>query len=161
MTRDLALLDAAIDGRPALGRTLGCEIAESWAVFAEALELTRDTLAADPGKTAWGPRLFILEEPTTLVGLSGFKGAPRDGAVEEGYAIAPRWEGRGLGTAAVHELVSEAFAAREVQIVRAHTRAEPGPSVRVLDKAGFVLEAEVPDEELGKVWRFGLHRARD
>lgn len=36
-----------------------------------------------------------------------------------------------------------------------------GPSVRLLEKAGFVLEADVRDEELGTVWRFGLHRARD
>lgn len=34
-----------------------------------------------------------LDEPRTLVGWGGFKGAPRDGVVELGYAVAPAWTG--------------------------------------------------------------------
>jgi hypothetical protein len=39
VTPDLALLDAAIDDPPALGRALGCEVAEGWDVFPKALRL--------------------------------------------------------------------------------------------------------------------------
>jgi len=157
---DLALLDAAVDDRPALGRALGCAVAEGWDVFAEALRSTRGAVAADPDSTRWGARLFVLDEPRTLVGWGGFKGPPRDGVMELGYAVAPSWEGRGLATAAVRELLREAFAAPEVQAVLAHTLAEPGPSVRVLAKAGFVHDGEAHDDEVGKAWRFRLDPAQ-
>ena len=50
-----------------------------------------------------------VDEPRTLVGLGGFKGPPRDGVLEIGYAVAPDWEGRGIATAATRELLREAF----------------------------------------------------
>jgi ribosomal-protein-alanine N-acetyltransferase len=158
VTPDLALLEAAISGRPALRRALACEVAEGWNVVSEALHATRDAVAADPDSTRWGARLFVLEEPRTLVGWGGFKSPPRDGVVELGYEVASSWEGRGLATAAVRELLREAFAAPEVLTVLAHTLAEPGPSVRVLEKTGFVLEREVPDDEVGTAWRLRLDR---
>ena len=153
---DLALLDAALGDRAALGRALGAEVAEGWDVFPRALRSARDAAAADPAHTRWGTRLFVLEEPRTLVGWGGFKGPPREGVVELGYAIAPGWEGRGLATAAVRELLREAFAAPEVRAVIAHTRAEAGPSPRVLEKAGFAHDGEVADEQVGTAWRFRL-----
>jgi cysteine desulfurase family protein (TIGR01976 family) len=155
---DHALLEAAIDDREELGRMLGCEVAEGWSGFPEALRRARDAVAADPRGTRWGTRLFVLDEPRMLVGWGGFKGPPRDGVVELGYEIAPDWRGRGLATAAVHELLREAFGAPEVRTILAHTLSEPGPSVRVLEKAGFVREGEVPDDEVGTAWRFRLER---
>jgi [ribosomal protein S5]-alanine N-acetyltransferase len=160
VTPELELLEAAIDGRPELGRGLGCEVAEGWDVFRESLRPTRDAIAADPQRGLWRARLFVLDEPRTLIGWGGFKGPPRDGVVEIGYAVAPSWEGRGLATAAVRELLREAFAAGDVQNILAHTLAEPGPSVRVLEKTGFVHEGEVPEDEVGTAWRFRLDRAR-
>jgi [ribosomal protein S5]-alanine N-acetyltransferase len=158
VTPDLALLDAAIAGREELARALGCEVAEGWDVFGGALRRTRDALADDPGSARWGMRLFVLAEPRTLVGFGGFKGPPRDGVVELGYAIAPSWEGRGLATAATRELLREAFAEPSVRAVIAHTLPEPGASARVLEKAGFVNEGEVPDEQVGTAWRFRVAR---
>jgi ribosomal-protein-alanine N-acetyltransferase len=158
VTPDLALLDAAIHDRRALGRLLGSEVADGWSGFPEALRRTRETAAADPDSTRWGTRLFVLAGPRTLIGWGGFKGPPRDGVVELGYEIAPSWRGRGLAGAAVDELLREAFAAPEVRAAIAHTMAEPGPSVRVLEKAGFVNEDEVPDDEVGTAWRFRLER---
>ncbi len=156
MTPDLALLDAAIDDRPALGRALDCEVAEGWDVFPQALQRARDAVAADPGSTRWGTRLFVLDEPRTLVGLGGFKGPPRDGVLEIGYAVAPAWEGRGIATAATRELLREAFTAPGLQAVIAHTLPGPGASVRVLEKTGFVADGEIPDDDLGTTWRFRL-----
>ena len=156
VTPDLALLDAAIDDRPALGRALDCEVAEGWDVFPQALQRSRDAVAADPGSTRWGTRLFVLDEPRTLVGLGGFKGPPRDGVLEIGYAVAPAWEGRGIATAAARELLREAFTAPGLQAVIAHTLPGPGASVRVLEKTGFVADGEIPDDDLGTTWRFRL-----
>jgi RimJ/RimL family protein N-acetyltransferase len=133
-------------------------VAEGWEVFPQALRRIRDAVEADPDSTRWGTRLFVLDTPSTLVGWGGFKGAPRDGVIELGYAIAPSWEGRGLATAAVRELLREAFDAAEVQTVLAHTLARPGPSVRVLQKTGFVYDGEVADDDAGTTWRFRLDR---
>jgi [ribosomal protein S5]-alanine N-acetyltransferase len=155
---DLALLQASIDDPEALGRVLGADVAQGWSGFPEALRRTRDAIAADPDSVRWGTRLFLFREPRTLIGWGGFKGAPRYGEVELGYEIAPDWRGRGLATAAVRELLREAFGAPEVGTVIAHTEAKPGPSVRVLEKAGFVREGEVHDDEVGTAWRFRLER---
>lgn len=157
---DLAVLEAAVEGRRALERVLHRAVAEGWDVFSEALQATRDAVAADPASTRWGPRLFVLDEPRILVGWGGFKGPPHEGAVELGYAIAPSWEGRGLATAAARALLNEALAAPEVRTVLAHTLGEPGASVRVLQKTGFVIDGELVDEEVGKVWRFRLDFVR-
>ena len=154
VTPDLALLDAAIDGGPALEEALGCDVAEGWDVFGQALGRIRDAVAADPASTRWGTRLFVLETPRTLVGWGGFKGPPRDGVVELGYAISPSWEGRGIATAAVGELLRDAYGDREVRGVIAHTLPETGPSVRVLGKSGFAYESAVLTDGVGTTWRF-------
>lgn len=90
----------------------------------------------------------------------GFKGPPRDGVVELGYAVAPSWEGRGVATAAVRELERDAWAVPDVHAVLAHTLAQAGASGRVLEKAGFAYEGEVCDEQVGTAWRFRLERPR-
>jgi [ribosomal protein S5]-alanine N-acetyltransferase len=158
MTPDLAALDAALDGREALARAVGCEVADGWAVFPGAVRRTRDAVAADPASVLWGTRFFIVDEPRTLVGWGGFKGPPRDGVVELGYAVAPSWEGRGVASAAVREMLREAWAAPEVQAVLAYTLAGPGASVRVLEKTGFVHDGAAEDGDVGAVWRFRRKR---
>jgi [ribosomal protein S5]-alanine N-acetyltransferase len=155
---DHALLDAAVAGRGALERALRCAVADGWEVYPNAVRRTRDAVAVDPERTRWGARLFVLDEPRTLVGWGGFKGPPRNGAIELGYAIAPAWRGRGLATAAVEALVREAFAEPGVHSILAHTRPEPGPSTRVLEKSGFANEGEVPDAGIGTAWRYRLDR---
>ena len=129
-------------------------------MFPAALERVRDALAGDPHSARWGPRLFVVDEPRMLVGWGGFKGPPGDdGAVEIGYAVAPGWEGRGVATAAVRQLLREAWAAPDVGRVLAHTLPGPGASVRVLEKTGFARDGENLDGDVGVVWRFRLDRS--
>jgi RimJ/RimL family protein N-acetyltransferase len=158
VTADLSLIQAAIGDRPALARALGCELADGWDPFPGAMRRTRDALAADPAAARWGTRLFVLADPPTLVGWGGFKGAPRAGNVEIGYAVAPGWQNRGIATAAVAALLTEAFAAPEVDSVIAHTLPGPNASTRVLEKTGFAHETDVIDLEAGTAWRFRLSR---
>jgi RimJ/RimL family protein N-acetyltransferase len=160
VTPDLALLDAALDDPIELARMLGGVVADGWMSFPAALAAARDAVAGDPQSVRWGARLFVLVEPRTLVGWGGFKGPPCHGAVELGYEIAPAWRRQGLATAAVHELLSEAFAAPPVRTILAHTRAEPGPSVCVLEKAGFLRTGENAHDQVGLAWRFRLDRSR-
>ena len=161
MTCDRALLDAALGDRAALDRILHCDVADGWVVFEPALQRSRDALAVDPRSGRWGPRLFIVDAPRTLVGWGGFKGPPgADGVVEIGYAIAPAWEGRGVATAAAGALVAEAWAAPAVRAVTAHTLtgADGAGSVRVLEKLDFAHDGENLDGDVGVVWRFRLDR---
>jgi ribosomal-protein-alanine N-acetyltransferase len=151
---DLPLLDAAAHGDEALGRALGgCRVAREWQGFPASVARLRDALAADADATRWGSRLFVVDAPRTLVGWGGFKGPPNDGRVEIGYAIAPEWQGRGLATAAVLELLREAYATPEVSAVIAHTLPERNASVRVLEKAGFGADG-VQTQGATTVWRF-------
>ena len=159
VTLDLELAEAALHDRPALGRALSAELADGWDAFPGALGRTRDALAADPSGAEWGSRLFVLEDPPTLVGWGGFKGAPVGGAVEIGYAVAPGWQGRGIATAAVGAMLDAAFADTAVRSVIAHTLPGPNASTRVLEKTGFAYEADVIDLEAGTAWRFRLRRA--
>jgi RimJ/RimL family protein N-acetyltransferase len=158
LTPDLALLDAAVDGRAALVRALGHDVADGWEVFGASVVRARDAVALDPGATRWGTRLFICDDPATLVGWGGFKGPPQDGAVEIGYAVAPGWRGRGVASLAVRALLGEAWAAPGVEAVLAHTLAEPNASVRVLLKAGFARDGERSDANIGPLWRWRLPR---
>ena len=128
-------------------------------MFPGSLARTRDAVAANPASARWGSRFFVLDEPRTLVGWGGFKGAPEDGAVEIGYAIAPACEGRGIATAAAAALVREAWADPGVEAVLAHTLPARGASVRVLENNGFVRDGENLDGDVGVVWRFRLERS--
>ncbi len=156
---DISLLDAAIEGDDALGRALGgYKVAPGWQVFSEALPVIRDAAVEDPKSLRWGPRFFVREEGRTLVGWGGFKGPPVTGVVELGYSVAPEQRDRGIATAAVEEMVREAFAAPEVMAVVAHTMGKPGPSARVLEKAGFARDPDGVQDDSGAIWRFRLDR---
>jgi [ribosomal protein S5]-alanine N-acetyltransferase len=151
---DAALLRAALEGDEELSRALGgAEVVAGWSVFPEALPHARDAVAADPAAADWGARFFLAGDPPALVGWGGFKGAPLDGVVELGYEIAEPHRERGLATAAVAEMLREAFADPEVEAVIAHTLPEHNASTRVLEKSGFAFDGEATEGEQA-VWRW-------
>jgi RimJ/RimL family protein N-acetyltransferase len=80
--------------------------------------------------------------------------------VEIGYAVAPRFRGRGLATDAVAQMVRRAFADPLVRAVDAHTLGEPNASTRVLEKSNFRKIAELIDPNEGPVWQWRRERAR-
>jgi RimJ/RimL family protein N-acetyltransferase len=154
---DAALMDAALAGDAALAAALGHPVVPGWVTFTEALVPTRNALAADPSRAAWGTRLFLSGEPPELVGWGGFKGPPDEGFVEIGYEIAAARRRQGLASAAVAAMLAEAFADARVKGVLAHTRPERNPSNHLLENAGFVHAGEI--EEQGELaWRFILGR---
>jgi RimJ/RimL family protein N-acetyltransferase len=152
---DLHLMDAELEGDAALGEALGHDVAAGWATFTEALEPTRDALAARPDGAAWGARFFVTGDPPALVGWGGFKGPPNDGVVELGYEIAESHRGQGLATATTRAMLAEAFSDDAVTAVIAHTLPQRNPSNRVLDKVGFTFDRQV-HEDGDIVWRFTL-----
>jgi ribosomal-protein-alanine N-acetyltransferase len=154
---DKAVLDAAIAGDEALARILGHRVVPGWATFPDRLRQLRDEVPARGAD--WGTRLFVTEDPPELVGWGGFKGPPRQRAVEIGYEIAAPRQGRGLAKEAVEAMVSEAFADERVTAVTAHTLPERNASNHILEKAGFGFQG--PAHVRGMtVWRYELTRSR-
>jgi RimJ/RimL family protein N-acetyltransferase len=95
-------------------------------------------------------------EDGALVGLGGFKGPPREGAVEIAYFTFPPYEGRGVAGAMAAALVAIARAAPEAPQVIAHTLPEINASARLLTRLGFAQDGEVVDPDDGPVWRWVL-----
>jgi RimJ/RimL family protein N-acetyltransferase len=156
----LELLSAALEGRNVLERLLGVSVAEGWEGFPEALPILRASYETAPERHMWGSLFFIELDVSTLVGFGGFKGLPSpDGVVEIGYAIAPAFQGRGLATDAVAQMVQRAFADASVRAVDAHTLGHDNPSTRVLEKSGFRRIAEIEDLDDGPIWQWRLERS--
>ena len=82
----------------------------------------------------------VLNAERRIVGGLGFKGAPdRAGEVEIGYGFDPFYHNRGLATEAVGAMVQWALGQEPVEVVVAETANTNVPSMRVLQKAGFVI----------------------
>ncbi len=126
------------------------EVSPAW------LSALRKSSDPDP----WRHGFFIVHrEAKSVIGTAGFKGpADEDGMVEIAYGVAPGFQGHGYATEAAAALVDYAFATPGVRLVRAHTRAEPNASTRVLVKNSFRHCGMVVDPEDGPVWRWELSR---
>lgn len=155
---NLELLTAALVGGDPLGALLGVSVADDWAGFPEALPVLRASYADDPKEHPWGALFFIEPHARVLVGLGGFKGPPSDGVVEIGYAIAPAFQGQGLATDAVAQMVRRAFEDATVRAVDAHTLGQANPSTRVLEKSGFRRIGEADDPDAGVIWHWRRER---
>lgn len=127
----------------------GVSLPEGWPQFPEAFA-ARGPVAPPP----WSGFLFVDRPAGVLVGNGGLV-APPDarGAVEIGYEIAPQYWNKGYATEAARALVA---LAREhgASIVEAHTLAETNASNAVLKKIGMRFVEELPNDEVGAVWRW-------
>ena len=143
-------LEALVEGDEVFTARFGIPTVAGWVGFPEALPAATEQ-ARHRSEDAWGTHLFF-DDDGALVGFGGFKGRPRDGEVELGYAVAPGRQGRGLATAVVEQLVRRAGEAG-VHIVSAHTLAEENASTTVLRKCGFARAGELREPD-GVVWRW-------
>ena len=152
-----AHLRAALEGREALAAALDAEVPESWPpefYDADAVRYMLGQLPEDGAGDDWGFYYLVLradEAPgaparPTLVGAGGFKGAPDErGEVEVGYSLVPEHQHRGYATEAVLRWAAFAFGDPRVRTVVAQTLPSLGPSIRVLERAGFRFAGEGHD----------------
>jgi RimJ/RimL family protein N-acetyltransferase len=148
---------ALMRGRSHLQEMLGTTIPEDWPQFPEAFEV-RDEDSERFG--LWPMYFFVCPNSNALVGNGGFAAPPNGaGEVEIGYEIAPIYRNRGYATAAVGALVDIAFSRVEVDALVAHTLAQVNASNTVLKKIGMQLSMELPNIEVGKVWKWSIQRA--
>ncbi len=105
-----------------------------------------DYMRAHPDHDGWTKWYFLLSRPggrAVVIGNGGFAGAAGDdGTVEVGYSIVEAHQRQGYAPEAVRGLVAWAFAHMHVKRVIAHTLPELKPSIRVLEKCGFVFAGD-------------------
>lgn len=83
--------------------------------------------------------LVVDKQSKVIVAEMGFKGLPTaDGQVEIGYGTMPAMQNKGYMTEAVKGLLQWAARRPDITIVLAETRADNTPSIRVVEKNGFV-----------------------
>lgn len=145
-----------MEGAAALSRLLVARVGEEWPppLFdADALEWALDQVRIDPRFEEWGMRYMVLRDSDgggpEAVGVAGYKGPPdTESEVEIGYSVLPSYQRRGLASEAVAALMAHAFDLHGVARIVAHTLRHLDPSIGVLRKNGFTLEAELDDEGL-------------
>jgi RimJ/RimL family protein N-acetyltransferase len=136
---------------------LGVESPDDWPHFPEAFEVRDEDIEASE---LWPSYFFVCPMEGTLVGNGGFAAPPNDtGEVEIGYEIAPVFQNKGYATAAAGALCELALSRTEVSAVVAHTLAQENASNTVLKKVGMSMVAELPNPEVGKVWKWSIQRA--
>lgn len=146
-TPRLARADAA--DRGLFSRLLGAAVPEGWPpeLLADHLEEFAQKLEANPFFSGLSPWYVVKDEgdatERVLTGSAGFfdlgAGDPSQrGVAMIGYALLPAFQGRGLATEAVLRLVEWAFSQGAVERIIGDTFAHLQPSIRVLEKCGFV-----------------------
>lgn len=121
----------------------------------------RAKLLADPDAAGWlGSYVAAtIDDTWTLVGTAGYKGPPdAAGQVEIGYSIVATCQRRGIGLAAVRQLVDRAFADTRVRTVTAETPVTFAASRGLLERSGFALTGKRLDPEEGELALYGIGR---
>ena len=144
-------LHAELSDRAAFARMLAARVPDAWPpplYDRPAVKFTLKKLRAAPQRAGWWTWYLLLrgDVARVAVGIAGYKGPPREGMVEVGYSVLRRFQRRGLATEATAALVRRAFASPGISLVIAHTLTELTPSIRVLEKCGFVQRGTPLDE---------------
>jgi ribosomal-protein-alanine N-acetyltransferase len=151
-TRRLTLVSATVEiaraelnDRRDFARLLAAAVPDDWppATSADALPQFLEWMEAAPDAEGWFSWYALGRdrdpEWPVLVGGGGFKGAPRDGVVEIGYAVMTQFQGRGYATEMVRALVKWAFQQPGVTKVVAGTEGPNPAAERVLAKVSFTV----------------------
>lgn len=98
--------------------------------------MQQDGLTSESGALA-----LVIEEAGTVVGdvVLWSTSSPR-GVAELGFALDPRFQGRGLATEAVKAVLSHAFETNRLHRVEARVDPRNLPSIRLCVRAGLRLE---------------------
>lgn len=95
----------------------------------------------------WALRHFIVDvEKNSIIGTMGFRNGPAFGKLEVGYSVAPSYQGKGVATWALNELIKQSLVSDPKIPFFARTLQENIASQRVLLKAGFVYKGLVMSE---------------
>ncbi|HTD66689.1 MAG TPA: GNAT family N-acetyltransferase [Candidatus Limnocylindria bacterium] len=158
----LEIVIADLHCRERLSELLRAELGEGWPpplYDVRAMEWMKRSLQVDPALGAWTAWYWIQRRPRILIGLSGFKSRPVNGAVEISYSALAAYQRRGFATEAIAAMVNWAFA-NGAECVVAETLPELSPSQRTLMKNGFRYTGEGSEPGVMRYerWRVEDHR---
>ena len=142
----LPMLRAELTRPDEFARLLGAEVAAPWPPPLNDEPSNRwmiRLLEENQDAAGWGMWYFLLREGPgggpLAIGNGGYKGKPSaDGTVEIGYSVVEAYQRKGLGTEGARALIDRAFRDPGVTRVIAETFPDLTPSIRVLEKNGFV-----------------------
>jgi RimJ/RimL family protein N-acetyltransferase len=97
---------------------------------------------------------FLAKRDSDIVGVCAFTSAPTGARVEIAYHTFPSFEGQGVATAMVRELLTRARQADPEVELFAHTLPEHNASNAILRKLGFEFLGEVTHSEEGAIWEW-------
>jgi len=141
----LAILTGDLRDRPELSRLLDAAIPVSWPppmmdndVLAEFVRMKSDN--TDPLFTSW---YWVLADPCagtrTLIGCGGIASTTTaTDTVVMGYSVLDEFQNRGYATEAIRHLIPAIFSLPGIRKILATTYPDLKPSIRVLEKNGFV-----------------------
>jgi RimJ/RimL family protein N-acetyltransferase len=134
------LARAAATSTVSLARLLEVEVPRGWPpeLMVDHQEQWARELEGEPTLAGWLHWFIVQVQPPVLVGTIGFAGRPdRDGTVECGYSLLPKFQRKGYATEAFGGLIDWAFSHRQVRRIRAHTYPQLTASIRVMEKNGL------------------------
>lgn len=140
-----ALLDACLAGDlPRVHQLAEFALPHDFPCENEWLGVRRGQVLADPAWQPWSLRALVLRHENRMVGFTSFHGPPgvnslgTPGAAEVGYSVFPEFRARGYATETARAMLE--WAQREHGVRHFISSIEPSnaPSLRVIDKLGFV-----------------------
>lgn len=157
---DDTLFDAIRMGNNVLARVMGVNVPKKWTEFRDTFTPSYHRWKAHPPLRDWWVYLIVYKPSNMLIGSCGYKGEPdSNGCVEIGYEITPTHRAMGLGYETAFALVEHAFKQRGVLKVIAHTLPEESPSVRILERIGFIrTDDNFNDPDEGVLWRWEISK---
>lgn len=96
-----------------------------------------DGCRQNPKERLWYTAWKICLMGGVCIGDAGFKGGPKNGAIEIGYGIDEAYRGHGYTAEAVERLMRWAFGQKNVYFIEAETAPDNAASQRILQKLGF------------------------
>lgn len=99
---------------------------------------------------------YLAQRDGKLVGACAFKAPPADGKVEIGYFTFPDWEGQGIATLMVRQLLAIVQQEQPQLIVVARTANEESASNAILRKLGFTMVRIIDDAGDGEMLEWQL-----
>jgi ribosomal-protein-alanine N-acetyltransferase len=134
---------------------IGAQLAADWPA-ADLLDVLPMQAAASPETARFGVWVIIERHTSTVVGDIGFFGPPGvDQTVEVGYSVVPDRRERGYATEAARALLGWALAQPGISTVVAGCEPTNLPSIRTLERLGFVHVEPVGDQLR---WRLQSHQ---
>ncbi len=132
--------------RATAARIIGAALPASWPQ-PDVLDLLPAQAARSEDEARFGIWVIVEQNPSLAVGDTGFFGPPdEDGTLEIGYSIVPERRRRGYVTEAVAALLAWALEQSGVQVIVAGCEPSNRPSIRTLERLGFVRTGQVGDE---------------